>query len=430
MFASIIELFPAEWRDELTVLSAPLRWIPEWQASLVDSILGSPSLPAAVLASIALLAPVLLLIAGVWCTMVSLYTLPFRAGRRVFLTALIATWWEAGRAVWLFWTGIARVIMVLAGWVVACARFAFLLLRELALGIVRSPLALLDWAWRRFFQPEMPWVAFVVLLAWCGLEAAVLTYTLQPTLNDVFVALTGYQPDPRFMAPMLCALLVALIAASFACIHVAIDAVRSRKPVALVSAALLVGAMMFVQVAFLYREIVDAVVPWVAQRSGGRVLLGLGETLAIASILWAAIRISSWVLFGRYATPALLALFAHRSVRHQEAPSAGALVNRWREPVAALRTETQWFHDEARRMFELLSLPVLELLAAAINFAVVTVQSRPMFILPFRTMDDMMSAVASHTRASSLTPLAEAKAERGWTPGVRTPRDPMTAVAS
>ena len=94
-----------------------------------------------------------------------------------------------------------------------------------------------------------------------------------------------------------------------------------------------------------------------------------------------------------------------------------------RDEFDALKAETKWFHDEARRMFELLSLPVLQLLAVALNFAVVTVQSRPMFVLPFRTMDDMMAAVPGQTAR-------EPKLERTWNPGVRTPRDPMTAVAS
>src|SRR5687768_9612622 len=97
MFESMIELFPAEWRGAVTTLSAPLRWIPEWQAFLISSITSGPSVIGVVLGSIALLGPVLLLIAGVWCTMVSLYTLPFRSGRGGFITALLMAWWDAGR---------------------------------------------------------------------------------------------------------------------------------------------------------------------------------------------------------------------------------------------------------------------------------------------------------------------------------------------
>ena len=102
------------------------------------------------------------------------------------------------------------------------------------------------------------------------------------------------------------------------------------------------------------------------------------------------------------------------SVKHQDAPEL------WRGPIEALKAETKWFHEEARRMFELLSLPVLQPFAAALNFAVVTVQSRPMFRLPFNSLDDVLHA----------TPDASGKPELTVRSGMRTPRDPMARVAS
>ena len=42
-------------------------------------------------------------------------------------------------------------------------------------------------------------------------------------------------------------------------------------------------------------------------------------------------------------------------------------------------------------MFELLSLPALQLLAAAVNFAVVAITSRPMFSLPSSNLDEVMA---------------------------------------
>ena len=72
-------------------------------------------------------------------------------------------------------------------------------------------------------------------------------------------------------------------------------------------------------------------------------------------------------------------------------------------------------------MFELLSLPALQLLAAAINFAVVTVQSRPMFSLPFKSLEDILAStpMAAGPRLSSESGLR-----------MRTPLDPMPRVAS
>ena len=74
-------------------------------------------------------------------------------------------------------------------------------------------------------------------------------------------------------------------------------------------------------------------------------------------------------------------------------------------------------------MFELLSLPVLQLLAAALNFAVVTVQSRPMFLLPFKSLDDIL-----HATPSTMGGRPELAVRHGA--GMRTPRDPMARVAS
>ena len=95
----------------------------------------------------------------------------------------------------------------------------------------------------------------------------------------------------------------------------------------------------------------------------------------------------------------------------------------WRAPVDALKKETAWFHEEAKRMFELLSLPVLQLLAAALNFAVVVMQSRPVFALPFKGVEEMFAATPFATRGR------DAKGDRAsW--AAHTPRNPMPGVAS
>lgn len=424
MFAAFIELFPAEWRAGVTLLTAPLRWVPDWQASVVSSILSAPTAAGAAIAAIALLAPALLLIAGVWCTMASLYTLPFRAGRRVFLTAFLMTWWDAGRAVWLYWMGLSRVIVGVGGWVVAALRFIALLLRELLLGVLRAPLRALDWVSRRWFPAGVPWAAFVVLLAWSAIEATTFAWVLHPVIDEVLTGLTGRIANPRVLAPLLTIFLFLIVAGSFACMQAMREAIQSRRVLAIASMLVLTGAVMFFEVIFLYRELVDAMTPWVAHKTGGAVRLGLGATLGLAALAWSGIRATAWFLFAWAATPALLAMLSRRAdsaLVPVVADPAG--LNPWRAPVLALQAETGWFHDEGRRVFELLSLPVLQLLAVALNFAVVTVQSRPVFVLPFRTMDDMVAAMPGKQAR-------DARTESRWNPGVRTPRDPMTAIAS
>jgi hypothetical protein len=423
MFESFAQLFPAEWQSAVLTVVAPLRLLAAWQSTI--SLAWTGGHPAGrVLAWVVLLMPALLLAAGMWCTAISLYTLPFRSGRGAFLTALLMAWWDAGRCIWLFWSGMLRVLIALVGWVIGSVRFGLLMVKNLVLGLFRSPLTLLDWTSRRYFQPGVPWIAFLVLVVWCAIEATIFTFTLQPTLNEVFGGLTGFDPNPRVMAPLLWMFLFMLVAGSFACVQVVTEAVKQKKTATIVQMLVVESAVMFFEVIFLYRELIDAITPWIAQQSGGSVQLGIGATLALASFGWLGVRGMSWFLFGRFGTPALLAILSRQTISQE----GGARIvaspvepDLWHAPVNALKAETAWFHEEAKRMFELLSLPVLQLLAAAINFAVVAVQSRPMFSLPFRSLEDILAA----------TPMAVGTRPTLET-GTRmfTPHDPRPRVAS
>ena len=116
--------------------------------------------------------------------------------------------------------------------------------------------------------------------------------------------------------------------------------------------------------------------------------------LSLAVFGWVGVRGMTWFLFGRFGTPALLAILGRETLKHDTAIGAGGrepLVNAMEGPIAALKAETAWFNREARKVFELLSLPVLQLLAAAVNFAVVAITSRPMFSLPFANLDEVMA---------------------------------------
>jgi hypothetical protein len=258
-------------------------------------------------------------------------------------------------------------------------------------------------------------------------EATIFTFTLHPTLNEVFAGLTGFEPNPTVMIPLLWLFLFMLVAGSFACMQVLASAVRQRKVSDIVQMIIVESAVMFFEVMFLYREMIDAVTPWIAQQTGGEVRLGLTATLALASFGWMGVRGMSWFLFGRFGTPALLAVIARQTITHDAtSPSVPPPVhpNMWKGPIDALKAETAWFHQEAKRMLELLSLPVLQLLAGAVNFAVMIVQSHGVFSLPFKSLEDMLQA--THLARSH-----HAHAERPHRrSGVPTPRDPMPGVAS
>ena len=423
MFESFALLFPAEWQGAVFALIAPMIWLAELQWSAAQALIGGPS-AAGVLTWVTLLLPALLVAAGVWSTLVSLYTLPFRSGRGRFMTSVLMAWWDAGRTIWLFWTGMLRVGIALVGWIIGSARFGLLMAKNMIIALFRSPFTLLDATSRRYFQPGVPWIAFLILLVWCAIESTIFTFTLQPTLNEVFGGLTGFEPNPRVMAPMLWMFLFMLVAGSFACVQVVTDAIKQKKVGTIVQMLVVESAVMFFEVIFLYRELIDAITPWIAQQSGGEVQLGIGAVLAFASFGWLGVRGMSWFLFGRYGTPALLAVLSRQTISQEDGPrlvTSPVQPELWRAPVNALKAETEWFHAEAKRMFELLSLPVLQLLAAAINFAVVAVQSKPMFSLPFKSLEDVLAATPL---AAGSRPTLETSSRR------HTPLDPMPRVAS
>ena len=420
MFDSFAQLFPAQWQGAVLLLTAPFSWFATWQPTILSSLInGHPA--SRLFTWVVLLVPVLVLMAGAWCTAASLYTLPFRSGRGHFLSALLMTWWDAGRCIWLFWAGMLRVGVALIGWVIGSIRFGLLMLKNILLGIFRSPLTLLDNASRSYFQPGVPWVAFSLLSIWCAIEATIFTFTLQPTLVEVFGSLTGFDPNPRVMAPLLWAFLFLLVAGSFACVQVVTDAVKAKKIGTMVQMLVVEAAVMFFEVIFLYRELIDAITPWIAQQSGDSVHLGIVATIGLASFGWLGVRGMSWFLFGRFGTPALLAVLSRQAVEHEgvtRAPVAAQHPSMWKEPVNALKAETAWFHEEAKRMFELLSLPILQLFASAINFAVIIVQGRPHFVLPFTSLEDILAATPAFGHRSS--------DDRGRK---RTPMDPMPRIA-
>jgi hypothetical protein len=385
---------PNEWRGTIDLLLTPIAWVPGWHTRMVNFAWYGDTLGEVMLKRVLIMLPILLLMAAVWSTMVSLYTIPFRSRRGGFLTALLLGWWDVGRSIWLFWAGLLRFAFVLLGWIWATIRLAVQLLVAGIKGTFRSPLAFLDWTSRNYFKPGVPWVAFMALMVWCAVEATIFMYTLSPTLSEVLAGITGYEPNPRLVAPLLWIFLYFLILGSFACIQVLQQAIASRKVGEIIQMILVELSVMFFEVIFLYRELIDAITPWIAQQTNEGVRLGLVSTLALASFGWVGVRGMTWFLFGRYGTPAVLAVLARDTIKEgapiSAMPSAPE-ADLWRGPVRALKEEVEWFKAEARRGFELITLPVMQLFAAAVNMIVVLIRSQPLFRLPFTSIDDALA---------------------------------------
>ncbi|HET9491407.1 MAG TPA: hypothetical protein VFR64_16840 [Methylomirabilota bacterium] len=395
MLEHMIARVPERWRELVELLVAPIVWIPHLQTIVANFFMESASPWTALAKYLLLLFPLLLVIAGLWCTQLSIYTLPFRSRRVSFVSTMLVMWWDAARAVWLYWVGLFRMGMVVAGWLFTLGslllKFGVEALRQLIL----MPFAMTGRMTSQYFQPGVPWVAFLMLVFWCMLETTIFTYTLYPTVSEVLADLVGADQLPSMTAPLLWFFLFLLIMGSFACVQAMVDAVQKRELRFIVQIVAVELFVMFFEVMFLYRELVDAISPWIALQSGDRIRMGIGITMSLATFGWVGIRGMTWFLFGRYGTPPLLAFIsrqpldepaAGRPLPAREAPATAW----WRGPLEDFKKEIDWLHEKSDELKDFMALPVLTLFAGALNFGMVLITGRPLFSLPFKGLKEVM----------------------------------------
>jgi hypothetical protein len=100
----------------------------------------------------------------------------------------------------------------------------------------------------------------------------------------------------------------------------------------------------------------------------------------------------TWFLFAQYGTAPLLAFIARRPL----VPDAPALAAApvmvadpwWHRARDDFKRELEWLYAKGDQLMEYLALPVLQILAAGLNFGTMIVASRPVFPLPFRSLKE------------------------------------------
>ncbi|HEV2672057.1 MAG TPA: hypothetical protein VGU74_13265 [Gemmatimonadales bacterium] len=376
---------------------AGVAWIVPFQNNVFSVVLRGQTFWELAGSSVLLLLPAGVFIAGMWGTMVSLYTIPFRLGRSVTLMQSVAlAWWDALRMVWFYWAGLVRFLIVLIGWVWGLIKLSGRLVVGTIKGAITSPLAVLDATSRR---PGVPWPAFFLLVIWSMVEGTIFTFTLRPTISELLADLTGYEVNGFALIVMLWLFLTIIIAGSFACIQVLNDAIKERQTGNIIFMILVEISVAMFEVLFLYRELVDAMTPWLAQQG---VQLGIIGTIALAFMGWVGVRGMTWFLFGRFGAPALISLLGRQPLEIAGGGPAPApqMTDYWKGPIAALKAEREWFRKEARELFELVSLPVLQVVAAGLNFLFVLFTGRGHFTLPFKSIDEVLSATHFPARVS------------------------------
>jgi hypothetical protein len=381
MIDRLIGKLPEAWRGPAELVAAPIAWVPVLQQTLMSFFFDPQPGWMAALKYVFLLFPVLLGVVAVWCTGLSVYTMPFRSARSRFVSLVLLAWWDAALAVWLYWVGMVRVAGVVLGWALGIARLALRMVTGFIRDLVGTPVAMSGMLMRSYFKPGVPWLAFVMLLLWCVLEAAVFTYTLEPRITTLVNDLSG-SDDSRFTVPILYALVLALVMASFACVQALINAFRSQDSRFIAQIIGVEVFTIFFEVMFLYRGVVEVMMPWIANN---------GAMIGAAAASWLGVRGLTWFLFGQYGTPPLLALMARKPLTDAEVPQSMGMRAQpfWRLAMDDFRRDLDWLHIKSDEMLELLALPVVHLLGAALNFAMILTASRPVFNLPFRSLKEV-----------------------------------------
>ena len=393
----ISQMVPEPWRSLTHLLTIPLSWIPGMQETLIDFVLSSATGWLAGIYYLLLLFPVLLWIGAVWCTSLTLYTLPFRSGRIELLKMLLLAWWDMAFSIWMYWVGLARFVMVVFGWFFTLSRLALKLFAETMKQLVMLPFKMTGQMTQSYFQPGVPWIAFLLLIFWCLLEATIFTYTLMPTITEVMAGITGSEASVM-TGTILYLFLSLLIMGSFACVQVLADAMKNHEYRYLVQMLLVEIFVMVFEVMFLYRELVDAITPWIAQQTGEQFKLGIWFTLSLATFSWVGVRGMTWFLFGQFGTPPLLSFISRRPMYHAATADGTSLLPAtvpavwWRAPLDDFKLEVGWLHDKASELMEYLMLPVLHVVAAFLNFAMILVTGKPVFTIPFKSLKEVVDA--------------------------------------
>ena len=374
---------PERWQELIDLVLVPIAWVPRMQEVLLAYFLAPASFGATAAKYVFLLFPALLGVAAVWVTLLSLYTLPFRRYRLRFVSMMLLAWWDAARAVTLYWGGVVRVAAVAVGWALTLVALGIRLLVDALHRLATTPVGLTGRS-----PHGVPWIACAVLLAWCVLEAAVFTYATVPAVSRALTGVSGGAEESRFTAGALYAFLLLLVMGSFACLQALAEAVRAREVRSLAQMGVVQLLVMVFGVVFLYRPLVEALAPWITGGTGAR--LGAWSAMTLAALGWLATRALTWFLFAQYGTAPLLAFIARR--QDAEAPGARASMapmTWWRPAAGDFEREVEWLHVKGEQLTEYAALPVLQLVAAALNFALLVVASRPVFHLPFRALREV-----------------------------------------
>ncbi|HAM35372.1 MAG TPA: hypothetical protein DEB40_10170 [Elusimicrobia bacterium] len=390
MNTAIEQALPEQWRAPYQFVRIPVHWLFHAQGAMWSWMGNADIWQLIFFKYVFLFLPLFSASLGLCCAVLALYTLPFRARRVQFIVTMTISWWDFIRTAWLFWAGMCKFVFVAFGSFWGLLRLSVEVILEMIREMFALPFVLTGNMAKSFLQPGVPWIAFLLTVVWGAVEALVFTYVLTPTFSEVLSDLVGVESH-RWLGVVLYGILFCMILGSFACMQVLVEAVRARNIKQILQMIIVEFFVMFVEVVFLYRELIDALTPWIAQQTG--LQMGIIPVMTFAVFGWLGMRGMVWFLFGRFGTPTLLAMISRQRLPDEVASESAAVQNisdqHWERVLQRLKRDQEWFYQRAQALLEAAILPAFQVVAAGINFCVVLLLSRPAFNLPFKNLAEV-----------------------------------------
>src|SRR6267143_4724400 len=270
---------------------------------------------------------------GYWTSVLSVPTIVVRAKRRTFISLVLVTWWDLARAIFTFWGGVFRFLARLVISLLGACQMLLVGIWAVIQELVAMPFRMIRSIGSNVLQPGVPWIAVTMTFFWCVFEATIFTYVMTSLVIDTLSNLAGTQMTETAVRIPLFLFMFFIVLGSYAVLSTFTAAVRSRDWPTIVKIGVVELVAMFVEVVFLYREFVDALVPWFAQHTSGTFELGIVGTLAIAGTTWLGIRSLSWFLFANSGTPTIMAIISRQGVGSRDAANGAP-------PVTSLFSES------------------------------------------------------------------------------------------
>jgi len=340
-----------------------------------------------------LLLPLGAVAVGYWASVLSVPTVLVRTERRTFMSLVLVTWWDLARATFTFWGGVFRfllqLVITLLGMVQVLVVGLWATLKE----IVLMPFRLIRNLGSNVLAPGVPWIAVTMTFFWCVFEAVIFTFVMTSLVIDTLSNLAGTQMTETTVRIPLFFFMLFIALGSYAVLSTFTQALQSRSWGTVVKIGVIESVALFVEVVFLYREFVDALVPWFAQHTSGTFELGIAGTLAIAGLTWLGIRSLSWFLFASAGTPTIMAIIQGQGVGNPGGGGASNPLSLFSPGfVAQIQSEFHWAGEAGEKLLNAFLVPPMQVVAAALNFVTLLVSTRHLLDLPLQTVKDFKDA--------------------------------------